>query len=57
MSNTMVDVRKCRRCGVKVMSQYLTNGLCRGCRSDLRLNKPNTRVDPDIYKAVSRIKL
>jgi len=31
------DLSRCRRCGHKLPSQYLTNGLCRACRKLLRL--------------------
>jgi hypothetical protein len=59
MSNTIVDSRKCRRCGVRVRSQYLTNGLCKGCKSDITRfnNKYNPRIDPSILKEIIKIKI
>jgi len=32
-----IDLSRCRRCGHKLPSQYLTNGLCRACRKLLKL--------------------
>ena len=62
MSNsTIVDGRKCKRCFTRVRTQYLTNGLCRGCYSDVHRMKPEresrSKIDPDLLKIVKQMKL